>query len=303
MGIVGVPNKALRGHILAACSPLIDSERPCSAQLPLRAMSCAARCSLRRRACGKLGEAVPSPITKIREGKFERAHCLGPRLGPSLALPGMQSASMQSYKLTFETVKRQNDKPILERQKFVTAHTDGKDMLAAIVSVFAEGHEAVRLVSSDGNNVEIDLVETVRGLQAGDDVPGISQDRAARTGLILVGPPQRPIQKHHGVISGPSTAMLLPGPPIPPAYKRGRMQSSDPEKTKLGQKTAGQLPLKAQNLLHSWMRSLCSREAEPPWLFRAYDEQRLAGLVIGRLLRRDELAGKTYGTVEKHMKT
>ena len=42
------------------------------------------------------GGSRASPITKIHEGKFERAHYLGPRLGPSLALPGMQSASMQS---------------------------------------------------------------------------------------------------------------------------------------------------------------------------------------------------------------
>ena len=65
MGIVGVPNKALRGHISAVCSPLIDSERPCSAQFPLRAMSCAARCSLRRRACGKLGEAVSAQLLRF----------------------------------------------------------------------------------------------------------------------------------------------------------------------------------------------------------------------------------------------
>ena len=209
---------------------------------------------------------------------------------------------MDSYTSTFTTISQTNSRPTKEKHKFVTSHTDGQATLQDIVLAFAEGHEAVNLVSSDGKGVAIDLIETVRGLQAGDQVPGISQDSQARTGVILVGAPQRPIQKQHMTLASPSIATPLPGAPAAKAYKKGRTQAQEPDKSKIGQRTAELLPLTCQKPLYLWTRSLCSREAEAPWQFHPYKQQRLWELLIKGLLRMPELAGKTYTKVERSAK-
>ena len=204
---------------------------------------------------------------------------------------------MDPYTLTFTSISQTNGKPTTVRHRYVTPRTDGQDMLQEIVLAFAEGHEAVRLVSSDGKGVDIDLIETVRGLQAGDQVPGISQDSQARIGVILVGAPQRPIQQQQSILASPSIATSSPGAPSAKAYKKGRIQSQDPDKSKLGQRTAKLLPLDSQRPLHLWTRSLCGRYAEAPWQFHSFKDQPLRDLLIRGLLRMPELAGETYAKV------
>ena len=205
---------------------------------------------------------------------------------------------MDSYKITFRTVSQVNGKPTKQRHKYVTEHTDGKAMLAEIVSVFADGYEAVRLISSDDDNVDIDLIETVMGLQAGGKMPGISQDSVARTGVILVGAPERPIEKQHSIATGPSTAILPPGQPAAKAFKKGRAQTEDPQKSRAGQNAAELLPLGAQSLMRRWARVLFSRKAEAPWEFHAHTEQRLWDILLRGLLLRPELAGESSAKLE-----
>ena len=125
-------------------------------------------------------------------------------------MPRVQTAKMDPYTLTFTSISQTNGRPTTVRHRYVTPRTDGQDMLQEIVLAFAEGHEAVRLVSSDGKGVDIDLTETVRGLQAGDQVPGISQDSQARTGVILVGAPQRPIQQQQSILPHRRLGRLQP---------------------------------------------------------------------------------------------
>ena len=135
----------------------------------------------------------------------------------------VQTAKMDPYTMTFTSISQTNGRPTTVRHRCVTPHTDGQNMLQEIVLAFAEGHEAVRLVSSDGKGVDIDLIETVRSLQAGDQVPGISQDSQARTGVILVGAPQRPIQQQQSILASPSIATPPPGAPSAKACKKGRI--------------------------------------------------------------------------------
>ena len=82
----------------------------------------------------------------------------------------------------------------------------------------------------------------------------------------------------------------------------GRMQSQDPSKSKLGQRIAKQLPLGSQGPLHSYTRSMCSREAEAPWLFKPFQDQPLTELLIRALLQRPELADETPDKVEAAVK-
>lgn len=81
------------------------------------------------------------------------------------------------------------------------------------------------------------------------------QSSEAKTGTILVGAHQHPIQKQHSPFANPSTATPLPGQPAAEAYKRGRVQSQDPEKSTIGKKTADQLSLPAANQFRQWRRS------------------------------------------------
>lgn len=209
---------------------------------------------------------------------------------------------MESYTIIFRTIAQQNGRPTMTRNKFVTGMTKGKTLLATIVSEFAPGYETVRLLSSDGNNVDIDLAETVELLQAGAEVPGISQDSAQKTGVILVGGGERPIQQHLSLSDGSRVALPPPNQPAAKVYKKGRMQASDPAKSKLGMGTGKQLPLGAGPVLHRWTRFLCSREAEAPWAFHDFDKQHLRDATVRGLLQRSELAGETYNKVGSAMK-
>ena len=208
---------------------------------------------------------------------------------------------MVTYTVTFSTVAQVSGKPAKETRKFVTAHTVPEDLLADVVSDFAEGHEGVKLISSDGSDVDISLKDVVKGLQEDDsDVPGISQDSTAKTALILVGRPLRPKATQQGVFAHHSTAMAAPGMmPAAQVCKRGRMQSTDPAKSQLGQKQSDQLSLQAANLMRPCAQALCSREAEAPWPFHPLAEQPLKHVTITGLLLMPGMADVTYPKLEK----
>lgn len=157
-------------------------------------------------------------------------------------------------------------KPAKETRKFVTAHNVPEDLLADVVSdFFAEDHEGVKLISSDGSDVDISLKDVVKGLQEDDSyVPGISQESTAKTALILVGRPLRPKATQQGVFAYHSKAMAAPGMPAAQVCKRGRVRTQDQAKSQLGQKQSEQLSIQAGNLMRLCAHALCSREAEAP---------------------------------------
>ena len=95
-------------------------------------------------------------------------------------------------------------------------------------------------------------------------MPGINQDSVARTGVILVGAPERPIEQHHSIAAVPGTSVLAPSKPAAKVFKKGRVQTEDPQKTSAGRNTAELLPLGAQNLLRRWVCTLFSRKNEAP---------------------------------------
>ena len=199
--------------------------------------------------------------------------------------------------MTFSSISQTNGKPTTELQKYVTPRTKGPKLLQDIVSTFAAGHESVKIISSDGKGVEIDLDDVVEGLQAGHKVTGISQDTEAKTGVILVGAPQRPIQKQQNTAVSPGIAMPPPEAPAAKAYKKGRVQSDDPNKSKVGQRTAKLLPSDCHPALHEWTRSLFGRDAEAPYLFRTFDKQPLKNLLVKGLLQKPEFSGETGAKV------
>ena len=210
--------------------------------------------------------------------------------------------AVMDYILTFTSVSLTNGKPTTEIQKYVTPRTKGPRLLHDILSTFAAGHEAVKLLSSDGKGVEINLEDVVEGLQAGEEVPGIAQDTQAKTGVILVGAPQRPIQEQQNTTVSPSIATPAPGAPAAKVYKKGRVQSDDPSKSKVGQRTAKLLPTDSHTPLHDWTRSLFGRDAEAPWLFRPFEDQPLKKLLVKGLLQRPEFAGENGSKVEHGVK-
>ena len=209
---------------------------------------------------------------------------------------------MEFYKLAFWTVSQQNGQPTLQLQRFITKRTDAKALQADFVATFAAGYENVRLLSSEAQDIDIDLTDTVLGLQNDDSVPGISQDTAARTAMIFVGAPERPLQKHSSAANTPGFATPQPGQAPPENYKKGRIRSLEHQKTSLRQQTAGQLFLKAANRMRVCMRLLCSRRTEAPWQFHAYEQQQLGGVVARAILQMLEAAEETHAKVVKATK-
>lgn len=124
---------------------------------------------------------------------------------------------METWDVTFRSVRAKHGQPALERTYEVSADTQSAVLDAKVGQVFAPGHANARLVSSDGKR---DLMLENVALKRGQVPRGVEQD-GRRVIIIVAG--------EEGLAPQPSTAqgqLSRQNDAAMPLYKRGRGQQA-----------------------------------------------------------------------------
>lgn len=201
---------------------------------------------------------------------------------------------METWDVTFRSVRAKHGQPALERTYEVSADTQSAVLDAKVGQVFAPGHASARLVSSDGKR-DLMLEDVLATLKRGQVPRGVEQD-GRRVIIIVAG--------GEGLAPQPSTAQGQLSRHIDaamPLYKRGRGQQAPVQHC--GSK---QLSLQAAKHMRVWTSVWMQRVDEEPYLYETDSDRQPEwtwSLVKRGLLSLSALDGVSEDLLVNKMKT